>query len=55
MELSLFVGLVHRTSPWYVAVPLVVALFGFRFWRMRRGGGRGPFRRGPFGGPGNTA
>jgi hypothetical protein len=42
----------HYTSPWYIAVPIVAIALGARFWQSRRGGGGGPFRRGPFGGRG---
>ena len=44
----------HSTAPWYIAVPLVVVALGARLWFFRRRGGRrGPFRRGPFGGSGD--
>jgi hypothetical protein len=46
----------HSTAPWYIAIPIVVLALGARLWMMwsRRGrGGRGPFRRGPFGGSGS--
>ncbi|MGD0557971.1 MAG: hypothetical protein ABSA93_23690 [Streptosporangiaceae bacterium] len=38
---------VHYTTPWYIAVPVLVVALGLSFWRRRRGGGGG---RGPFGG-----
>lgn len=41
----------HSTSPWYIAVPIVVLALGARLWQSRRGGGRGPFGGGRFGGP----
>jgi hypothetical protein len=37
---------VHYTTPWYIAVPVLVVALGLSFWRRRRGGGG----RGPFGG-----
>ncbi len=42
---------VHYTTPWFIAVPILVVAFGLRAWqwrRRRRGGG--PSGRGPFGG-----
>jgi hypothetical protein len=40
---------VHSTTPWYIAVPVLVVVLGLSIWRRRRGGG-GPSGRGPFGG-----
>jgi hypothetical protein len=40
---------VHSTTPWYIAVPVLVVVLGLSIWRRRRGGG-GPPGRGPFGG-----
>ena len=48
--MSVVVALTHSTAPWYLAIPIVVVALGARFWRSRRGGGRGPFQKGPFGG-----
>jgi hypothetical protein len=51
MVLSALISTTHSTDPWYVAVPILALALGARIWRSRRGGGgRGPFRRGPFGG-----
>jgi hypothetical protein len=40
---------VHYTTPWYVAVPVLVVVLGLNLWRRRRRGG-GPSGRGPSGG-----
>jgi hypothetical protein len=46
----LFAGAaVHSTTPWYIAVPVLVVVLGLSIWRRRRGGG-GSSGRGPFGG-----
>jgi hypothetical protein len=44
-------GAVHYTTPWYIAVPVLVVVLGLSIWRRRRrGGGGGSSGRGPFGG-----
>lgn len=56
MVLSALITTTHSTEPWYFAVPVVVVALGARIWfwlSRRRGGGGGPFRRGPFGGSGD--
>lgn len=50
---SLMMAATHSTAPWYFAVPAIALVLGAKFWQSRRGGGRGPFRRGPFGGSGD--
>jgi hypothetical protein len=53
---AISVAAVHSTTPWYIAVPVLVlvVVLGLSIWRRRRGGGgpsgRGPFGRGPSGG-----
>jgi len=61
-------GATHSTTPWYIAIPILVVALGARFllYRRRRGsggsggrggwggrGGRGPFGRGPYDGSGD--
>jgi hypothetical protein len=46
---AMAVAAVHSTTPWYIAVPVLVVVLGLSIWRRRRGGG-GSSGRGPFGG-----
>jgi hypothetical protein len=39
---------VHSTTPWYIAIPVLVAALGLKIWRRRRRGG-GPPGPGPSG------
>jgi hypothetical protein len=63
----LMAGATHYTTPWYIAIPILLVAFGARFvlYRRRRSsggsgrggwggrGGRGPFGRGPYDGSGD--